>query len=176
MKALAPTPVKYFVGILFSQEETLDTALRCMAEKLGPLGLRSADFPFEVTDYYNAEMGSPIQRTFVELTALRDPGELPTLKQLTNEVEAVLAVDGRRKVNLDVGYLDLHKMILASAKYNGQKVYLGEGIYADVTLIYEHKAWHAVENTFPDFKSGDYTAFFDAIRQRYKAQLKSSAH
>lgn len=76
-------------------------------------------------------------------------------------------------VNLDVGYLDFHKLVLASAKYNGQKIYLDQGIYADPTLYFEGGQFHAFENTFPDFKSNTYHEVFLKIRNTYKAQIKS---
>ena len=172
MKAVEPQPVKYFIGALYSDAVLVKEAQVLCAEAIGSLEHFSEAFPFTDTHYYDVEMGTPIWRLFWGFETLMSPGYLARLKMVCNGIEERLQVDGHRKVNLDIGYLDLHKLILASAKYNGQKIYLDEGIYADFTLIYERGAFHAVENTFPDFKSGEYNPVFMAFRQRYKQQLK----
>ncbi len=94
------------------------------------------------------------------------------MKILCNEIEEQLLVNGKRKINLDIGYLDFHKMVLASAKYNSQKIYLKHGIYADLTLTFESGQFCPVENTFPDFKSGQYNEVLLSFRNIYKSQLK----
>lgn len=173
MKAEQPQPVKYFIGALYSDAELLERAIAVCWESIGPVDSMGEPFPFDSTHYYDAEMGQPIYRKFFSFEALMDPGELGRLKNLCNEIEEEFSVEGSRRVNLDIGYLDLHKMILASAKYNGQKIYIGEGIYADPTLIFESGEFHAVENTFPDFKSGNYNPVFIEYRERLKQQLKA---
>lgn len=174
MKTLEPTPVKYFIGILYSDTDLLDQALEQCQARLGELSTRSDPFLFDCTHYYDEEMGTPIHRLFVALDALDDPGKLARFKNICHEIEEDLAADGKRKVNLDIGYLDLHKVILASAKYNGQKIYIGEGIYADPTYVFESGQFHAVENTFPDFKNGQYDSVFLSLRDCYKTQLKTT--
>ncbi len=168
MKASEPTPVKYFIGALYSDKTILERAFELCRTQLGDLGHKSEPFLFDCTHYYDPEMGTPIHRLFVE-----SQGELAKLKNRCNAIEDELALNGKRKVNLDIGYLDLHKVILASAKYNGQKIYIGEGIYADPTLVYESGSFHAVDNTFPDFKDGRYDEVFVVLRNFYKSQLKS---
>ena len=172
MKAEQPQPVKYFVGALYSDQKLLDQATQLCIEKMGEIDHFSQPFPFDVTSYYNEEMGTPIFRIFFSLNELRSPGDLALLKLKCNELESRLSVDGSRKVNLDIGYLDFHKMVLASAKYNGQKIYLDHGIYADPTLIFESGKFSALENTFPDFRSGVYNTFFNTLRQSYKTQIR----
>jgi len=173
MKPVQPQPVKYFIGALYSDQKLLNQAKQLCIKRIGGIDNVSVPFPFEVTSYYNEEMGTPLFRIFCSFSELRSPGDLAKLKNSCNEIEEGLAVDGSRKVNLDIGYLDFHKMILASAKYNGQKIYLDHGIYADPTLIFENGKFQALDNTFPDFKSGNYNDFFYALRQSYKAQIKA---
>jgi hypothetical protein len=169
MKPSAPDPVKLFVGVLYSDENLLARALQMMEERYGPIDFRSNPVPFEVTDYYREEMGDPIRRIFVSFQDLIDPGQLAGIKIEANAIEDALAVDGRRKVNLDPGYMDVCKVVLASAKYNGQKIYLADGIYADPTLHYEKGHFHPYPWSFPDFKTGRYETFFLRIRELYKA-------
>lgn len=172
MRAEKPQPVKYFVGALYSDATLLKQAMTQCEIRIGSIDLRSPAFPFDMTDYYESEMGASIQRLIFSFEMLHSPGELSRLKILCNEIEEDLSVDGLRKVNLDIGYMDFHKLVLASAKYNGQKIYLDHGIYADTTLVFESGKFKAQENTFPDFKSGNYDAALQDIRNIYKDQLK----
>ncbi len=173
MKAEKPQPVKFFIGALFSDEDLLSQAQQLCIKRIGDIDFHSESFPFDETTYYDGEMGRPIFRMFFSFQALINPGELANLKIKCNEIEETLSVSGARKVNLDIGYLDFHKMVLASAKYNGQKIYLDHGIYADPTLIFERGKFHPFEHTFPDFKQGSYTPVFEKLRNCYKTQLKS---
>ena len=173
MKTSEPQAVKYFIGALFSDTDMLDKAITLCQDEMGNIDLRSSDFPFDLTSYYNAEMGQAIFRTFFSFETLRTPGDLARLKVLCNQIEEKLKLDGSRKVNLDVGYLDFHKLVLASAKYNGQKIYLDQGIYADPTLYFEGGRFHTFEHTFPDFKTNIYTEVFLTMRNIYKKQIKN---
>ena len=168
MRPSDPDPVKLFVGVLHSDDAPLEKAVQMLTGEYGPVDYRSEPVPFDITDYYQDEMGEPIQRVFLSFQRLIDPGALAQIKIRTNEIEDELAIDGKRKVNLDCGYMDICKVVLASAKYNGQKIYLGKGIYADPTLHYKKGHFRPYTWSFPDFKTGDYEKFFLRIRELYK--------
>ncbi|MDZ7288304.1 MAG: DUF4416 family protein [candidate division KSB1 bacterium] len=170
----SPLPVKLIMAVLYSDEMRLAEARTRSIDRFGPIDFTSAPFPFEVTDYYVPEMGAPIIRCFYAFERLISPGNLAGIKLVTNVIEEQLAVDGQRKVNLDPGYLDPDKFVLASAKYNGQKIYLSDGIWADLTLHYEKGHFYAYPWSFPDFRSGEYEKAFLRMREIYKAQLKRS--
>lgn len=174
MKPSKPDPVKLFIGALYSEEALLKQAVERCEQTFSPVDYRGRRFGFDVTDYYDEEMGSPIYRQFFSFRDLINPGHLARCKILTNEIEQELAVRGNRKVNLDTGYMDYHKVVLASAKYNGQKIYLDHGIYADPTLYYEKGTFHPAEWAFPDFKEIDrYYKDMLAIRKKYKSQRRN---
>lgn len=173
MRAESPQPVKYFIGALYSDAKLLEDAIALCWDQIGEVDLMGEPFPFTATHYYDDEMGTPIYRKFFSFKSLLDPGALGRLKNICNEIEDELSIDGKRRVNLDLGYLDLHKMVLASAKYNGQKIYVSDGIYADLTLVFENGDFHPVDNTFPDFKSGAYNPVFIEYRERLKQQLRA---
>jgi hypothetical protein len=170
VKPREPGRVKLFAGILYSDASRLADALVLLQERYGEIDYRSRSFPFTFTDYYAAEMGDAIFRVFVSFGLLVHPNQLARIKKETNGIEDRLAVDGKRKVNIDCGYMDYDKVVLASAKYNGQKVYLDLGIWADLTLHYEKKRFEPYPWSFPDFKSGLYNDVFLTIRRRFKAQ------
>lgn len=174
MKPINPDPVKLFIGILFSDAELLEKAFYLLSEKFGEIDFTSPEFHFNTSDYYKEEMGVQVTRIFISFTELINPGNLAKTKIVTNKIEDRLVVDGKRKVNLDPGYMDYSKVILASAKYNGQKIYLNSGIYADPALLYEKGTYLPFSCSFPDFKTGQYNETFMRIRTLYKAERKKA--
>ncbi|MFH1943175.1 MAG: DUF4416 family protein [bacterium] len=174
MKPQGPDLVKLFVGILYSDSTILADGLALLDERYGEMDYRSKSFAFTMTDYYVPEMGSPITRMFVSFDRLIHPKEIARIKCETNDIENQRAVDGKRKINLDPGYMDYDKVVLASAKYNGQKIYLDHGIWADLTLHFEKGRFDPYAWSFPDFKEGIYDEVFLEIRQRYKMQRKEN--
>jgi hypothetical protein len=175
MKPVPPEPVKLFFGILYSDRSRLESAMTLLEERYGSRDYQSAAFPFRETDYYADEMGKPIFRVFISFTRLISPGDLAEIKIEANQIENSVSVRGSRKVNLDPGYMDYDKVVLASAKYNGQKIYLDLGIWADLTLHYEKGAFHPYPWSFPDFKQGIYDQVFLDIRMLFKKQRRQQA-
>lgn len=168
----SPLPVKLVIAALYSDANLLNAARDRLIQQFGPVDLTSQPFPFELTDYYVPEMGAPITRLFYGFAQLISPGDLARIKLATNALENELSRNGKRLVNLDPGYLDTDKLVLASAKYNGPKIYLTEGIWADLTLHYEKGHFTAYPWSFADFRRGEYEKIFLRLREIYKAQLK----
>ncbi|NOY77055.1 MAG: DUF4416 family protein [Calditrichaeota bacterium] len=172
MKPAEPEPVKFFCGILYVQEAILEAAKNRLIKRYGAIDFQSQAFPFDVTDYYVPEMGSPIFRVFVSFEKWIHPKDLARIKIETIAIEDEFADSGKRPVNLDPGYMDVGKVVLASAKYNIQKIYLDFGIYADLTLYYEKGHFYPYPWSFPDFKANRYERPFLLIRERFKVQHK----
>ena len=167
-----PLPVKYFVAILYHAPESLDAAKAALVAAWDEFDFEGRDHPFDVSRYYEPEMGGPLNRRLVTFRDLMPPTELVSMKVRCNRIEDALAVEGRRVVNLDPGYLDHNKIVLASAKEAGQKIYLGEGIYADLVGRYKGGRYRPFEWTFPDFSDGRYDRELEEIRRIYRSQMK----
>lgn len=166
-------PVKYFVALLrglTSPARVIDD----LTATWGPIDYTSRDYPFDQTNYYEAEMGQGLQRLLLTFATLRTPEDLAAAKLRCNAIEDRNRLDGKRLFNLDLGYLDHNKIILASAKGLGQKIYLSQGIYADLVARYKHGRYQPFEWTFPDFKEGRYDADLAHMRQQYLQQLKEN--
>ena len=170
-----PRLVKLVAGILWTRTSERDAALGAMQDLWGQIDAASAVFAFDTTDYYVDEMGRGISRQFVSFEALVPPDSTAPIKLQANVVEAGLAENGRRSVNIDTGYLDFHKIVLASTKQAPHRVYLSQGIWADITLLYRKGSFGALPWTFPDLGSGTYDAFFLEARGLYRQQLRALA-
>lgn len=167
-----PEPMKYFVAILFCTPDALDAGKQALTNTWGPFDFEGRDYEFDMTNYYESEMGTPLYRRLVSFEHLLPPTELTDMKLRCNEIEDALAHDGKRIVNLDAGYLDHNKVVLASAKARGQKIYLDKGIYADLVGFYKHGRYQPFDWTFPDFTDGRYDQELLAIRQIYLRQRR----
>jgi hypothetical protein len=165
--------VKFIAAVLFGGgidfEDTLSPELE---QQLGRIDYRSESYPFTVTDYYEDEMGPGLERLIVSFEPLGGPTDLVRIKIATAGLEERLAVDGARRVNIDPGYMDYFKVVLASFKEGPQKIYVGKGVYADPVLLFQHGAFEPLPWSFPDFKAGSYTEDLMAIRRIYKGARK----
>lgn len=171
---LKPLPVKYIVALLFRDSTVAAAVADALTTAWGKIDFKGDDHQFDVTDYYENEMGTPLYRRILAFEALMAPTELVPMKLACNALEEHFAApDGKRMVNLDAGYLDHNKYLLASAKEAGQKIYLDHGIYADLSGRYRAGKYQPFEWSFPDFRDGRYDAELLAIRQRYLLQVKS---
>lgn len=165
-------PVKLLAGLLYSDATLLEKGFSLMESRFGKMDYLSSAFSFSVSDYYVPEMGSPIFRKFISFEPLGMPDQLADFKLLSNQIEEQLSIQNCRKVNIDIGYMDFDKVVLASAKYNGQKIYLKEGIWADLTLQFYKGTFRPYPWSFPDFKTDAYQDVFLKIRHLYKKQMK----
>jgi hypothetical protein len=168
----ATRPVKLFMAILHPRSDSLNEVLKILGDRWGDMDYISSPFPFALTDYYADEMGSDLARTIVSFARLIPPETIGRIKLETNEIEAGLADDGCRRVNLDPGYLDYQKVVLASMKFGGQKICVRDGVYADLTLYYRKGSFDTFPWTFPDFKDETYYPALLEIRRIYKNNLK----
>jgi hypothetical protein len=171
-----PKPVKLIIGILAADEDCLAAAKDAIKAEFNSIDLQSDVWPFTHTDYYKKETGENILRQFVSIEKLLDPGQLVKIKHQTNRVEQQLASELKtglpRPVNLDPGVIEPSKLILATTKNYSHRIYIGEKMYAEVTLIFDKGRWQSLPYTYPDYKQDCYHQFFDKVRKRLLEQLK----
>ena len=164
-------PVKLVAPILYVAENVLEQTKHSLEKAFSAIDYTSKAYPFAFEHYYEPEMGSPIYRIILSFTELVDSSTLADIKLKTNEVEQQFAVNGKRAVNIDSGYLDFDKLVLASMKKNGQKIYMGKGVWADMNLMYAKGHFSGFPWTFPDFADNTYEKDLLLIREKYKRQL-----
>ena len=166
-------PVKLVIGFIFREESTLDKTKNILRKGFGKIDYESQALAFTHTDYYETEFGKNLKRKFISFQNLIQPQNLTKIKITTNAIEKKLSRNGLRLINIDPGYLDTAKLILASIKDYKHRIYLDKGIYAEITLFYQNKSFTSWEWTYPDYKSYDYIRIFNQIREIYAKQIKN---
>ncbi len=143
-----------------------------MSAAYGQPDFISAQTPFNYTDYYCPEMGENLIRRFLSMEKLIRPEGLPDIKLATNEIEKKSARDNQRRVNIDPGYISQAHLILVTGKGYTHRPYLRDGIYADLTLIYQDKKLCSLPWTYPDYADEKQLLMLGNIRSKYLLQLK----
>jgi hypothetical protein len=174
-RVVEPPPVKLIMGLIIGSQAPVMMVRQQIEAAYGTIDLESDLLPFAATRYYEREMGPQLQRLFWSFTGLITPEMLAGIKCDTNAVEQAFALrDGqswRRRVNLDPGYMDQAKLVLATTKDRQHRLYLGHGIYGEVTLRFTGGRFEPWEWTYPDYRTPEYRVFFEMVRRRYRQQL-----
>lgn len=177
----SPEPALLLVAAFGASDEALALGKARAEEKYGLIAKESEAYRVEdFTRYYDEEMGDALYKRFWIFERLVDPGSLADVKRQTNaweeEIGRTLYARGRaatpRPLNLDPGYLELGKLILASTKDHAHRIYLRDGIFAETTLMYAKKRWVSAPWTYPDYQDAKNQAFFTACREYLKERLR----
>ncbi len=170
-----PLPVNLICAVTYSEGFNVDEALFALQELFGPFDLESERYDFSsYTDYYEPEMGRGLEKFFLSFERLIDPESIAEIKLETNSLEEEFALGGRRRVNLDPGYVGSAQLVLATTKGYAHRIYLKKGIYAEVTLIYRGGGFRPLEWTYPDYRSDLALRFFGRVRNLYLSKLKGT--
>jgi hypothetical protein len=171
-KPKGPEKAILFSGLLYHNEDACQKALKELEKALGPVEFVTGPLLWEYTQFYRDELGWPIYRRFVLFDRLIDPSDIVDIKLQSNALEELLSVNGKRTVNIDPGYLTLSKLVLATTKNYTHRIYLGKGIYAEVTLYYIKGRFVEHQFTYRDYQSPEYKATFERMREFLKQKIQ----
>lgn len=160
-----PPPAKLFLAIMYRDDTSKEKALEVFTKRFGDVDKEFG--PLEVaayTHYYDKKMGKGLKKCYMTFKKLIERHELCAIKIFTNEIENKLMKNGKRPVNLDPGYLNNDKLVLASTKDFFHRIYLDKGIYAEVTLHYRKGKYRFFSWTFPDYKEKEVQKFLEKAR------------
>ena len=175
-KIKKPLPVKLIIGMISPNVDLFDQLTQILVEKFGPVDLKSNVFNFDKIDYYEEEMGKDLKRRFLSFCELIETRELVEIKLFTNSLEEKFSLskdEPSRLINLDPGYLDCTKLVLANTKDSPNRIYLRERIYAEITLYFSQGTFKFRPWTFPDYKTREYIETFNQIRKLYISQKRN---
>ena len=154
--------VKLIAGLLYPDLDWYEWAINSMIRSWGEPERISDTFPFDHTNYYD-EISPNLLRCFISFRGLRPADLLSEWKKTSCKIESKSSEN--RRINIDPGYINGARLVLASTKDHAHRVYLGDGIFAEVTMRYRFKKWVPFDYTFPDFSAGTYDEFFTQVRE-----------
>lgn len=167
-----PQNVCLLVAICHNDEKAKHLALQELVDSYGPIQHKSVELDFIFTNYYESEMGSNLHKQFFSFQNFIDPALLPDVKLFTNKIEEKLSKENKRAVNIDPGYIELAKLILATTKNFSHRIYIGKGIFGDVQLCWKNGEFLSNPWTYPDYKVPEILSFLQKARDDYFTQMK----
>jgi hypothetical protein len=152
----------------------MHSAVNALSRLYGTIDLESLIMPFDWTSYYEAEFGKDLKRIFLCLSELVPQDALKDIKHYTCKLEEELSSGGKRSVNIDPGILTAERLVLATGKNFPHRIYLGGGVYADLTLVYQKGSFCPLPWTYPDYASQEIIEFWNRVRRSYLLASKQT--
>jgi hypothetical protein len=163
----APQTAKLVIGVFTNDRQLFDPVLERLITLFGDADLISPWIPFDYTRYYEREMGPGLMRRMTAFKPLIDQGDLSAIKLKTNTIERDLSKGPDRNVNIDPGYMLRERFVLATGKNFTHRIYIGDRIYADLTLVFQKGTFQSLPWTYPDYKAPDMQSFLYRVRNKY---------
>ena len=168
-------PCLQIVAAFSKYESALAWIWQKVASQFSPIALLSPCFPFTESKYYRSTMGDPLKKQIAILSDWYDPACLAADKLRSHgwEIELAASIDSdvQRPLNVDPGYMSMTKLVLASTKNREHRLYLRDGVYAEVTLAFRNQQWISMPWTYPDYQREDFRVFFDECRKHLAKQV-----
>lgn len=167
-----PGRVKLITSLFSPRKELIHEVVNTMTDLFGPVDWMSPPLFFDRTRYYAREMGWPLHRRFITFQELIPPTDLISVKLETNKIEGEYLDGENRLLNVDPGYISAERLILATGKNYIHRVYLGRGIFADLTLIFKKGTFIPLEWTYRDYSDPEMIETLNQIRETYMNELR----
>lgn len=167
---------KLIIGVIYHEKEILDKAMKILTDEYGEIESVSEEFSFsgDFSTYYDEEIGGEGFRRIYSFKETVDPTRQADIKIRTNEIEAEFSVDGKRKINLDPGFINHGRLLLATTKETGFRIPLKDGIYTELTLFWARGGWQKLPWTYRDYQSERVQKFITEVRRTYLLQRKKN--
>ena len=166
---------KLIIGVIYHEKEILDQAMEILIKEFGEIEDMSEEFSFskEFSTYYDDEIGGEGLRRIYSFKELIDPARQAEIKTRTNEIEAEFSLEGNRQINLDPGFINHGRLLLATTKETGFRIPLKDGIYTELTLFWARGGWQKLPWTYRDYQSSLVQKFITKVRASYLAQRRT---
>ena len=165
-------PLKLFCGIIFSNPDDLDNVKTKLEKKFKEIDYISPIIDFNQTAYYEPEMGKNLKKAFFSFAKLIKPEDFYKAKIFSNRLEEQYLINGKRLVNIDPGAVSAYSVMLLTSKNFFHRVPLRKGIYAELTLIWQNRAFQDLDWTYPDYKTKSYKDILTEIRNQYMPEYQ----
>ncbi|MGM0381843.1 MAG: DUF4416 family protein [bacterium] len=146
----------FVVGLIGGRQIDYTDVSQQLADRYGEINFTAEAYPFNFTDYYNDELGADLQRRWLVFSEIFSSSEIVGRKKFCEQLEdQYRRADSSRRINIDPGYVFGAKFVLSSRKNNAHRIYLGNEVFAEVTLLYKNGGWKALDWTYPEFSTAD---------------------
>ncbi|MBF0100212.1 MAG: DUF4416 family protein [Desulfobacterales bacterium] len=168
----SPKKAKLVISVFLKETSYIHAVSDELTTSFGHMDLISCWLPFDYTQYYEAEMGAPLFRRLFSFKTLIEQETLPDIKWTCISIEKRMTSNGNRLVNIDPGYLLHERFVLATGKNYSHRIYIGKGIYADLTFIFQQGQFKKLDWTYPDYADTKLLSYLSLIRKKYSRDLK----
>jgi hypothetical protein len=152
-----------FFALMYKDSNILEKTVDLLKNNFGSIVSKSPEYDFNFTDYYEKEFGTNLKKTIIILNKKINKNDLAEIKIKITEIEKNNSSDGKRKINIDPGYVNDKEVVLASFKKKDFKEDLGNGVYAHKVLEFDNLAHGKVKefwHTFRDYREEKVKKFF----------------
>jgi hypothetical protein len=168
-----PSPAFLFFNIFSKKKDLIIQTLNEIEQYYGEFCWITSFFPFTSTHYYEKEFGNNLIRVIAALYNFIDQDRLLETKKFSYHLESKFSENKKRLVNIDPGMITAERLVLATGKNFTHRIYLGEGIFADLTLIFQKNSFRTLSWTFPDYGSKEFISFFNNARDTYLRRIQN---
>ena len=167
-------PEKMIIGVIYNDKEVFSEAMRILTDKFGETDLCCEEFSFsdDFSTYYDEELGGKGMRRIYSFKTMVDPAKQAEIKEFTNDIEKKFSSEHGRLINLDPGFINHGRLMLATTKNAGFRIPLKNGIYTELTLFYARGGWHKFPWSYRDYQSERVQNFLTEVRKIYLADRK----
>lgn len=171
-RILKPPRARLIVSVIHAHLDACADALRALERQFGRIVAETTDLPCANAQEYAEEMGSDLFRRFFCFDRLVERDSLAEAKAACHRIENQLGDRVHdftfRAVNIDPGLLTADNLVMASHREFTHRVYLTNGVFAEVTLVCSQRGFVRLPWTPADFCHEDAISFFTRVRQSFQ--------
>lgn len=172
-----PPTARSIAAILYQEGHNPDIILSDLQEISGKILAVSETNSFSNSNYYESEMGVSLKKFYIVFDNLISPREIISIKQRTSLLESLhlekKAGKSGRIFNIDPGYFTHAQLVLATHKNYSHRIFLGGGVFAELTYLIQGKSWITLPWTYPDYKLATTRDFFIKYRNKFVKETKA---
>jgi len=169
-RAQKPPKGRLIVSIIYNSMDGLSDALKLLEKQFGRVQCETIEISYASKDY-TEEMGERLQRRFYSFEKMVERDRLPEIKALCHKIEKQFGDLVRdyafRTVNIDPGILTPDNVVMASHREFNHRIYLGEGVFGELTLVYSRGRFVRLAWTPAEFCEGEAIDFFLRVRESF---------
>ncbi len=158
-------------AVMWNKEkvEKFNFAIEKLKENFGEVVFQTDEFILDYSHYYEKEMGQNLIKKFIAFDKIIDKEDSIKIKKFSENLEDSLKENNNRTVNIDPVFVDEYQVVALSRKDRGSRVYIGDGVYGELQLLYHHKTFQSLIWTYLDYKEN--ANFFNQVRKYYLMKI-----